>query len=250
MSAPGYDTLLFDLDHTLLDTDAAEVAAYRHACAEVGIDDPGGAFDRYRTINRSMWSAVERGELQPTDVRTERFVRFADELGGGFDPTAMADAFVWAFAHLAELFDGARDLLESLHGDVTMALVTNGLSDVQRTRVERLELERYFDAIVISGELGVAKPDPAFFDHTFGALRGSSRSTALMIGDSIASDMRGGVAAGIATCWYNPSGAPPPADVDITHEASSYHAIARIAVGAPPSANGRAPVRRTTREDR
>ena len=233
MSGAGYRVLLFDLDHTLLDTDGAERAAYRHACAEVGLGDGETEFERYRSINRTMWSAVERGELQPTDVRTQRFVRFADELGGGFDPTAMADAFVWGFSHLADLFDGARELLDSLHGRRTMALVTNGLSDVQRTRLARLDLERYFDAVVVSGEVGIAKPDPAIFDVVFDELGSSQRSDAVMIGDSISSDMRGAVAAGIATCWFNPAVAPPPADVRIDHVATSYDAIHLVAVGEP-----------------
>ena len=233
MSRRGYGTLLVDLDHTLLDTDAAEVAAYHHACAVVGLDDPAGSFERYRTINRSMWAAVEAGEMRATEVRTARFERFAGELGADVDAARMADAFVWAFAHRAELFDGALELLDALHAHATLALVTNGLSDVQRTRIDRLGLDRYFDAIVVSGEVGVAKPDPAIFDVTFAALNGAARSNALMIGDSISSDMRGANAAGIATCWFNPGGGSAPPDVAITHEARSYGAIERIALGPP-----------------
>lgn len=241
MSSSGYGVLLFDLDHTLLDTDAAERAAYVHACAEVGFGDADAEFERYRSINRAMWAAVERGELQPLDVRTERFARFAAELderygdrpGGGFDPAAMADAFVWGFSHLAELFEGARELLEALRDERTMALVTNGLSDVQRIRLARLGLDRYFEAVVVSGEVGIAKPDPAIFDVAFEALGVGTRSDAVMIGDSISSDMRGGIAAGIATCWFNPAGTPAPNDVAIDHVANSYDAVHRIAIGRP-----------------
>jgi 2-haloacid dehalogenase len=213
-----YETLLFDLDHTLLDSDASEVAAYAHTMATIGLDDPDHHFDRYVTINREMWRAVEAGTMQPGEVRFRRFEQFTSEIGIDADPVAMAEAFVWGLGAHGELYDGARDLLDALHGTVRMAMVTNGLSEVQRARIERLDLGRYFDAVVISSEVGVTKPRGAIFDIAFDQLGSPPADTALMIGDSLTSDIRGGADYGIATCWFNPHGAAAGPDDVVTHE--------------------------------
>ena len=87
----------------------------------------------------------------------------------------------------------------------SLALVTNGLSEVQRTRIERLDLGRYFDAVVISSEVGAAKPSTEIFDLAFELLGSPAKASALMVGDSLTSDIQGGINYGIATCWYNPN---------------------------------------------
>lgn len=213
-----YQTLLFDLDHTLLDSDASEVAAYAHTMARFGLDDPDHHFDRYVDINREMWRAVEAGTMRPDEVRFRRFEQFTAEVGVDADPVAMAEAFVRGLGAHGELYDGARDVLDALVGRVRMGLVTNGLSEVQRVRIERLDLDRYFDAVVISSEVGVTKPRREIFDLTFELLGDPDPTTAVMIGDSLSSDMRGGRDYGIATCWFNQHGLPSGADDPVTHE--------------------------------
>jgi HAD superfamily hydrolase (TIGR01549 family) len=108
---------------------------------------------------------------------------------------------------------------------VSLALVTNGLSDVQRARIERLGLGRYFDAIAISSELGSAKPAPAIFEFALAGLGAPARATALMVGDSLTSDIRGGRNAGIATCWYNPHRRPCDQDGLVDHEIATLDAL-------------------------
>ena len=216
-----YSTLLFDLDHTLLDSDASEIAAYEHTMGSLGIDDHDRHFDRYVEINQQMWRAVEAGTMRPDDVRFRRFEQFTDELGVDADPVAMAEAFVWGLGAHGELYDGARELLDALAGRVRMAIVTNGLSEVQRARIERLDLTRYFDAVIISSEVGVTKPRREIFDLAFERLGSPDAATALMIGDSLSSDIRGGRDFGIATCWYNPRGLVAGPDDTFTHEIRS-----------------------------
>jgi 2-haloacid dehalogenase len=218
--AVPYETLLFDLDHMLFDSDQSEIAAYAHTMRLVGLDDPDDHFERYLRINHGMWAAVERGEVRPDEVRQLRFERFVAEVGIDADPRAMADAFVWGLGAFGELYDGAREVLDVLAARASLAMVTNGLSDVQRVRIERLDLARYFDAVVISSEVGVTKPRREIFDVTFGMLGGPDKDRSVMIGDSLTSDMRGGSDYGIATCWYNPHGRPAGPDDVITHEVS------------------------------
>lgn len=200
-----YHHVLLDLDHTLLDTDTSLHLAFADAMNSVGAD----ADDRYpifNEINQALWRKVEAHELTPPQVHVARFVELNDRLGLEANPQHMADAFAHGMGAHGELYPGARDILDALAGVATLAMVTNGLSEIQRARINRLGLEQYFETITISAEVGVAKPGTEIFDLTFGALGEPDRSAALMVGDNPGSDIAGGNNAGIATCWYNPHG--------------------------------------------
>ena len=229
-----YSTLLFDLDHTLLDSDASEIAAYAHTMAMIDLPDPDDHFERYLRINHSMWAAVERGEIQPSEVRHRRFELFVDEVGMTADPMAMADAFVWGLGAFGELYDGAREVLAQLAGRVRIAMVTNGLSEVQRARIERLDLARYFDEVVISSEVGATKPRPEIFDIAFERLGRPTKQSTLMVGDSLTSDIRGASDYEIDTCWYNWRRSPPAPDVTITHEITELSQLVDIVLPSFP----------------
>lgn len=204
-----YETVLLDLDHTLLDSHESERMAYRHTMERAGLAEPDRHFDRYVAINGEMWAAVERGELQPTEVRHRRFERFVDAVGIDADPHRMADDFVWGLGAYGDLYHGAEQLLATLAARASLGLVTNGLGEVQRSRLSRLGIADYFDAIVISSEVGVTKPRPAIFEVAWDQLGHPPKHTAVMIGDSLTSDIAGGRNFGIATCWYNPNGTRP-----------------------------------------
>ena len=227
-----YPTLLFDLDHTLLDSDESERLAYAHTMAAIGLDDPDDHFGRNVTINREMWRAVETGDLQPGEVRHRRFERFNAEVGLEADPNEMAELFVNGLCRFGDLYAGARTVLDQLAGSATMALVTNGLSRVQRARIERLGIGDLFGAIVISEEVGVTKPRREIFDLAFAGLGAPDPTGALMIGDSLTSDIAGGRNVGIDTCWYNPNGSPTPDGDLVTHEVTVLGDVVRIATGA------------------
>ena len=121
----------------------------------------------------------------------------------------------------------AREVLDSLAGTATLALITNGIGEVQRTRIERLAIEHYFDAIVISGEVGKAKPGTEIFDIVFERLDAPDKETALIIGDNLGSDIQGGINYGIDTCWYNPGGRNSNG-VTATHEIVDLAALQTI----------------------
>ncbi len=150
-------------------------------------------------------------------MRWERLVAAA-ELDA--DPHALAEAFLVGMGRYGDLYPGARDVLAALaaRDGVVLALITNGLSEVQRARIARLELDAYFDAIVVSSEVGAAKPAPAIFDVAFARLADPPRASALMVGDSLTSDLRGGRDAGVATCWFNPHGKAAADRALIDHE--------------------------------
>jgi len=226
-----YDTLLFDLDHTLFDSHTCEIKAFEETLRAVGVDEPLRHHETYVGINKPLWSSVERGEITPDDVRVTRFERLIAEIGLDANPERMAEGFELGLGAKGDLYPGAREVLEQLVQRTTLALVTNGLSGVQRDRIERLDIEQYFDAIVISAEIGASKPGREIFDATFRALGSPSKDGALMVGDSLTSDIRGGANYGIATCWYNPQGKTADPDASVNHEISRLDQLPAIATG-------------------
>ena len=193
-----YTTLLFDLDHTLFDFDTSEIEAFAAALAGAGIAVSDGYHERFVSINRALWRRVEAGELTPNDVRVVRFERLFGEVGAEGDAHQVADVYLVGLGAYGDLYPGARNLLDELSDIASLALVSNGIGQVVRDKVARLDLDRYFDAIVISGEIGIAKPHRGFFDITFGRLGQPDKATTLMIGDSLASDIKGGVDYGLS----------------------------------------------------
>ena len=201
-----YTTIFLDLDHTLFDSDSSEATAFAQTMVAAGTAEPECYSTAYQKINLELWAAVERGEINPQQVRTRRFERLVAEQKIDADPLQMADDFVAGLGANGNLYDGAREVIERLSGQASLALVTNGLSEVQRARIDRLGIVEYFDAIVISAEVGAAKPSAEIFDIVFEALDFPTKESALIVGDSLTSDMQGGANYGIATCWYNPNG--------------------------------------------
>jgi len=226
-----YETILLDLDHTLFDSDTSEQTAFAQALVTAGIVEPMRYFMAYQAINLKLWAAVERGEVLQQHVRTHRFERLVVQENIDADPLQLANDFVAGLGANGSLYDGAREVLESLSGKASMALVTNGLGEVQRARVERLGIGEYFDAIVISAEVGAAKPGTEIFDIVFEALESPSKDSALMVGDSLSSDMQGGANYGIATCWYNPNGQSDLRADQVAHEISDLAELLGVVSG-------------------
>ncbi len=231
MERMAYTTLLFDLDHTLFDFDASEEAAFSATLASAGVTSPNGHMGIFTEINVALWADVERGILTPNQVRTLRFEQLIERTGIDADPVAMADHYVHGLGAYGELYPGARGVLEELSPHATLALVSNGIGEVQRARIARLGLDRYFDTIVISGEVGTAKPGTRIFDIVFDRLDGPDKATVLMIGDSLSSDIAGGVNYGIDTCWYTPISVPDT-ELPVTHRVTSLAEIPPIVEGA------------------
>lgn len=207
MTSPAsrYRTVLVDLDHTLFDTTASEDAAFSATMAAAGVVDAESLRPVYDLINRDLWAAVERHELTPLDVRDRRFVRFVEATGIRADPAELATLFVDWLGRAGELYPGALDTIATVAAVAHVVLVTNGLSEVQRPRLDRLGLSVHLDAVVISAEVGVSKPAPHIFDLALEAV-GGRRDDAIMVGDGLASDIRGATDYGMASCWLNTNG--------------------------------------------
>lgn len=226
-----YTTLLFDLDHTLFDFDASEEAAFSKALSTAGISDPDGFSDTFAAINSALWADVEQGQLSPNEVRVLRFQQLVDKTGITADPIPLAADYATRLGAEGDLFPGAREVLDRLAKTCTLAMVSNGIGQVQRDKIARLDLDRYFASIVISGEVGTSKPGAEIFDLAFEQLGRPKKETAVMIGDSLSSDIRGGTEYGIDTMLYAPD-TPLGYRSDATYHIRDLSEISTIISGA------------------
>lgn len=224
-----YTTLLFDLDQTLFDSDASADAAFSLALDPVSTNGKAKYYEAFVGINDKLWAGVEAGDVTPNEVRNLRFQQLVDATDLDVDPMAMADRYTRGLGARGELYPGARELLEHLSQVASMAIITNGIGEVQRSRIERLEIDRYFDAVVISGEVGVSKPGSDIFSMAFDQLGGPAKDSVLMIGDNLNSDIRGGTNFGVDTCWFNPDNRTT-SNMPMTHEISDLAELRSIVV--------------------
>lgn len=201
-----YAWLLFDADETLFDFVRAEADALQWTMQQSGLRFEAGYVSQYAKFNQQVWQEFERGEVTSQELRIKRFKLFFEELGLVGDLPSISRLYLQNLALGTTLLEQAGEVIHHLKERHHLALVTNGLADVQRPRLERSSLRGCFEHVFISEELGAAKPSSAFFEAVFAGLGQPPRSDVLLIGDSLTSDMQGGLNYGIATCWYNPAG--------------------------------------------
>jgi 2-haloacid dehalogenase len=215
--------LLLDLDGTVLDFLASQHHALRTVATDLGVAWDDAHAETYSRINAVLWEAYERGEIEATALRSTRWRRFLEELEVDADPERADTDYLTAFAAGAHLVDGALEVVATLAERMTVVAVTNGFGDVQHERLERSGLRRHLAGVVVSDEVGAAKPQPEIFDAAFAVAGDPPRDRVAIVGDSLTSDIAGGRAYGITTVWVNPSGAghaPHPApDAVVAHVA-------------------------------
>ena len=219
--------VLWDIDGTLLDFKAAERAAIRSCFAIFALGECTDAMlEEYSAINVRWWQALERGERTKPEILVERFKEFFRN--HGIDPAA-AEPFNREFQiRLGDTIvfpEGAMETVRALRGRVIQCAVTNGTKIAQQRKLRRSGLDTLLDRIFISEDLGAEKPSPTFFDRVFEALPDVSRAEALIVGDSLTSDIRGGINAGVRTVWYDPWGREAPAELRIDHRIRSLREV-------------------------
>lgn len=223
-----YDWILFDADGTLFDYCKAEETALESTFRQRGIPFSGEVMELYRGINEKVWFDFENGRITSDRLRTKRFEILFSEIGIESDAELFSTTYLSALSSRTELLEGAQDLLESISGSIRMILITNGLKDVQRARVANSSIGHHFEDVVISEETGYAKPDRCIFEVAFDRMGNPGRDRALIVGDSLTSDIRGGNNYGIDTCWFNPSGKACDQDVRVDYEIARLEEIRDI----------------------
>ncbi len=206
--------ILWDIDNTLLDFDAAERNALRACFARFGLGECSDErIGRYSAINVCWWQRLERGELTKPQVLTGRFREFFDREGIHCpDIDAFNEFYQAQLGENVYFQDGAEELVRRLRGRVKQYAVTNGTRAVQRRKLAKSGLGELLDGVFISEDVGAEKPTLEYFQAVFRQIGPYQKEEILIVGDSLTSDMRGGNNAGILCAWYNPKGLPRPGD--------------------------------------
>jgi YjjG family noncanonical pyrimidine nucleotidase len=224
-----YAWIIFDADGTLFDYRAAEAAALQGGFCAVGLPWDPAYGPLYTGINAAIWLEYERGEIDQVRLRTERFERLFAEVGLAADTADFSRRYLAVLARQAALLPGAESVVRRLSGSHRLLLLTNGLAEVQRPRFAAAPIRDCFAEVVISEEVGLAKPDPAIFDLALERAGNPERSAVLVVGDGLSSDIAGGAAAGLDTCWFNPEGAGNGHGVEPTYEIRRLSELLAIA---------------------
>lgn len=212
-----YRWLLLDADGTIFDYDKAEQRALQETFKAQGRPFEPAYADHYRRINAQMWRAFEQGLLSQDRLRALRFEQLLAEIGHPGDADAFSTCYLERLSHGVDLIAGAEEVIGRLHGRVGMIIITNGIASVQRPRLARCALSGYFLDVIISEEVGAAKPDRRIFDVAFEKMGQPAREDVLIVGDSLTSDIQGGCDYGIDTCWFNPDRDAATPALPITH---------------------------------
>lgn len=224
-----YSYVLLDADNTLFDFNASEERALHAVLRSRGYTPDEATVTTYLDINRTLWEAFARGEVEQNFLLEERFRRFEQAMGGDHDPAQFNLDYQRNLGANGILFPGAEELCRHLYeAGCTLAIVTNGATVAQRGRYEASAIKQYIPHLFISQEIGVGKPDPLFFEHVCRKLELPDWNGVVVVGDSLSSDILGGNRSGIDTIWYNPDGAVLKGSAKPTYIANSFAQVEQL----------------------
>ncbi len=204
--------VFLDIDNTLLDFDAYVVQAMREGFRDFGFPEyRPEMYETFHRVNSGLWRALEKGEMTFDELQHCRWNRVFEALGFSGDGWAFEKAFRARLWDSAIPVPGAMELLAGLKGRYVLCAASNGPYAQQCNRIQVGGMAPYFDHVFISEKIGVSKPAKEFFDACFEALNAGRAAPilpedCLMVGDSLTSDMAGGLNAGMQTCFFDRKG--------------------------------------------
>ena len=216
-----WDWIFFDADETLFTFDS--FSGLQRMFLDYSVTFTAEDFQDYQAVNQPLWVDYQNGAITSLQLQHQRFTSWAERLN--VKPGDLNDAFMNAMAEICAPLPGAVSLLNALKGKVKMGIITNGFTSLQQIRLERTGLREHFDLLIISEEVGVAKPDRRIFDYALEQAGHPDRSRVLMVGDTAESDIRGGMNAEWATCWLNAHQRPLPEGITPDWTVTSLHEL-------------------------
>jgi len=226
----AYKAMLIDADNTLFNFTESEKRAIAVLFEKYGITDPG-AEAKYHAANSNQWRLLEQGKTNHDRLMVDRFRDFIALMGESWDAWQMCSDYIAALSAQHILIPGALEMVKEVSAHMPVAIVTNGIKQIQHARFDRSPISQYTKALVISHEEGVDKPDPRLLCIALERLGGIAPEDALMVGDSLTSDVKAANNAGMDACWYNPSGKAAAEGYEIRYTITDIRKAAGIALG-------------------
>ena len=223
-----YDWILFDADDTLFHFDA--FSGLQRMFSRFGVCFTQQDYYAYQIINKSLWIEYQNNTITAEQLQFQRFQAWATKLQ--MQSRDLNTAFLNAMAEICRPLEGALSLLNTLKGKVKLGIITNGFTELQQTRLERTGLSDHFELLVISEQVGVAKPHVDIFNHALSEMGNPARDVVLMVGDNPESDILGGMNAGMDTCWINVDNKPLPMGITPRYQVSSLVELEDLLLGA------------------
>lgn len=228
---PKYSTILFDIDDTLFDFSKSEHAALHNTFMEYELPDGFvDTHDSYRAISKILWGELEQGKIALRELGVERFRRLFLEHALETDAEAFSKSYLNYLGQETHLMTGALEAVADLT-HCRLNIITNGFGEVQKARIQNSPLAERFEHIIISEETGFQKPHQGIFDYAFSKIGIEAKNGAIIVGDSLTSDIQGGNNFGIDTVWFNPNGKTNDTDIQPTYEISDLLEIVDIVNG-------------------
>jgi putative hydrolase of the HAD superfamily/5'-nucleotidase len=215
--AKSYQWVIFDADDTLFHFDT--FSGLQLMFSSFGVTFTEQDHQEYQLTNKALWVEYQDGKITAQQLQYQRFKSWGDKLQTS--PHELNSAFLSAMAKICRPLEGAISLLDSLKGKAKLGIITNGFTELQQIRLERTGLKNYFDMLVISEQVGVAKPHRDIFEHALSIMGNPDREQVLMVGDNPDSDILGGLNAGLHTCWLNVHNKPTPDNISPHYQVCS-----------------------------
>lgn len=224
-----YTTVFWDVDGTLLDFEYSQRHALTKCLHTIGRAATEEILERYSQINDSYWKRLERMEITKKELLTGRFITLFEEFGiEGVDPEVFRLEYQEGLSSIYAYIDNSLEVCRTLKDYVKQYVITNGVAVTQEKKLRLSGLSDMMEELFISENIGAPKPNREFFDYCLQRVPEKDRSKILIVGDSLSSDIKGGVLAGIPTCWYRKEGTLPPASLKPDYEISNLQEIYRI----------------------
>ncbi|MBU2896193.1 pyrimidine 5'-nucleotidase [Vibrio hepatarius] len=219
-----YDWVLFDADETLFHFDAFK--GMQLMFLRKGVEFTQEDYNQYQEKNKPLWVSYQNGAIDAHELKHIRFYHWAEKLGT--TTTELNSAFLAAMGDICTLLPGAKELVSTLAEKAKLGIITNGFTELQSIRLERTGMSGFFEQIIISEQVGAAKPDKKIFNYALKKMNYPIKNKILMVGDTLHSDILGGINFGIDTCWLNRYNAVIQDGIEPTYTVTSLPEIKNI----------------------
>lgn len=222
-----YEWILFDADETLFSFNS--YLGLKPLLSRYGVEFSEEDYAAFQAVNKPLWVEYQEKKINAKELQTRRFAHLSALTGQ--DPLVLNQELMAQMALVSTPLEGVMDMLSALVGKVKMGIITNGFHALQQKRLENTKTTDFFEMVVVSEIVGAAKPAPEIFEYAFERIEDLNKSSVLMVGDTLTSDILGGNQVGIDTCWFNPQQQPNDTTIQPTYEIQHIRQLVEIASG-------------------